>query len=65
MGQFSVEKPVLPGSVLTGNQQARRSRPFCSFAAPWQADFLSLWRTVIIGFALSAISTKARPFAAE
>ena len=22
MGQFSVEKPVLPGSVLSGNQQA-------------------------------------------
>jgi hypothetical protein len=21
MGQFSVEKPVLPGSVLSGNQQ--------------------------------------------
>jgi hypothetical protein len=25
MGQFSVEKPVLPGSVLSGNQQARYS----------------------------------------
>jgi hypothetical protein len=29
------------------------------------SGLLSLWRTVIIGFALSAISTKARPFAAE
>jgi len=26
MGQFSVEKPVLPGSALSGNQQA----PCCS-----------------------------------
>jgi hypothetical protein len=25
MGQFSVEKPVLPGSVLSGNQQLRLS----------------------------------------
>ena len=23
MGQFSVEKPVLPGSVLSGNQQSK------------------------------------------
>jgi hypothetical protein len=45
--------------------KGRRSRPFCSLAATLQADFLSLWRTVILGFALSAISTTARPFAAE
>ena len=25
MGQFSVEKPVAPGSVLSGNQQPRTS----------------------------------------
>jgi hypothetical protein len=24
MGQFSVEKPVLPGSTLSGNQQSKR-----------------------------------------
>jgi hypothetical protein len=27
MGQFSVEKPVAPGSVLSGNQQAHQKRP--------------------------------------
>ena len=27
MGQFSVEKPVLPGSVLSGNQQTAHQRP--------------------------------------
>jgi hypothetical protein len=26
MGQFSAEKPVAPGSVLSGNQQPRRER---------------------------------------
>jgi hypothetical protein len=28
MGQFSVEKPVAPGSVLSGNQQSRLSGRF-------------------------------------
>jgi hypothetical protein len=34
MGQFSVEKPVAPGSVLSGNQQAGAEsvRPDVSFA---------------------------------
>jgi hypothetical protein len=38
--------------------------PVCSFAATLQAD-LSLWRTAITGFALSAISTRARQSPAE
>jgi hypothetical protein len=28
MGQFSVEKPVMPGSVLSGNQHRSAQRPF-------------------------------------
>jgi hypothetical protein len=37
MGQFSVEKPVLPGSVLSGNQQA-------AFVVDWiSGDLHSFW----------------------
>jgi hypothetical protein len=36
MGQFSVEKPGLPGSVLSGNQQKAdfRTDPHFGFAVP-------------------------------
>ena len=58
--------PLLPSDESArGFIKARRSRPLCSFAARLQADFLSLWRTVITGFAQSAISTRAHLFPAE
>jgi hypothetical protein len=61
MGQFSVEKPVLPGSALSGNQQrfasnqsamakpeARltfRCDPKCARILATNKDFSSSWKS--------------------
>jgi hypothetical protein len=38
MGQISMEKPELPGSVLSGNQQALRDRPSLRFRRLFEVE---------------------------
>jgi magnesium transporter len=48
MGQFSVEKPVLPGSVLSGNQQRRASKQKVQFLLDATLGFINLAQNNII-----------------
>ena len=45
MGQFSVEKPVLPGSGLSGNQHQRKVTN--GYRAKWAADNEAAVRTAV------------------
>ena len=67
MGQFSVEKPVLPGSALSGNQQAGdvfRSEPTTRPGALALLHFLggevgstfAAWRQEALGAILHALA---------